>query len=515
MEEDDELFESSEEAEKQPQKTLPKQRKIAKRIKLSQKEVDYAKSRKPYIRQLAASPPSILFSLDASTIKVGFSSVKTQYKLDTFDQLVQTDDISYSESGIQIPEISTQSRFPSLLHFLKAATSTITTLLSQSQFGVSNANSAGSKSSQYDNTLNRLNKYITQSAPEYVKVTSSRTYALISDPAPLGKIHVWTATSSQNEPAFCLTSSSSPSCFSIFGNDGQIVVAGTNSGTLLAWDLARVEKTEQKGTALIIQPQASTDSMSTKNHRYPIIDINIINASGTTVVCALDASSLVTFWYLRSTFSSSISHSSEKNELSFVKAETVKLSAGYLPAYSLQMMPNSVNSFVVGCGGKIFNCCRFGSVTSPSVFNAHACVKTIAFSPLYPEFFAGACDNGKVLIYNIYESEPLLELSINLSLGDTGAIWSPTRASVLFVSDLTGMRVHVFDLLVSARTPVFSFKVGSAANSIDVTQSNSGVILAIAEGSQTVTIYCVDDKLSKPLTNNEMLKLKLILFDSK
>ncbi|KAK8866774.1 hypothetical protein M9Y10_009742 [Tritrichomonas musculus] len=517
---DDELFEAEEEAEdkkKKPSKTPPRKRKTSNRVRLTPKEIEYAKSRLPYLHNLAASPSTTLFSLDASTIKLGYSSVKTQYKLDTFNQTTQTDSISYSEAGIQIPEINSQPRFPSLIHFLKAATSTVTALLAQSEFGTVNSiSSPNSKKSQSDsNSLVRLSKYITETAPELVRVTSSRTYALVSDPAPLGKILVWTATSNQNQPAFYLISSASPSCFSVHGSEGQIVVAGTNSGSLLVWDLSRVEKTKQSGTALVIQPQATTDSMGSKNHRFAIVGINIFTASGTTVVCALDESSLVTFWYLRSTISSSITLSSEKNELSFVKAETVKLSLGYLPSFSLTMFPNSVNSFLVGSGGKIFNCCRFGSATSPSTFSAKAVAKTISFSPLLPQFFAASFDNGKVGIYNIFESDPLIELTINLSLGDTGVVWSPTRASVLFVSDLTGMRVYGFDLLLSSRTSVFTFKVGSAANSIDVAESNSGVILAVAEGSQAVTIYRVEEKLSKPLTDKEMNNFKLILYNSK
>ena len=520
MEDEDELFDAEEEVKekkKKQSKTPPRQKKPSNRVRLTPKEIEYAKSRLPYLHNLAASPSTILFSLDASTIKLGYSSVKTQYKLDTFSQSIQTDSIQYSETGIQIPEVTSQPRFPSLIHFLKAATSTVTALLAQSEFGtVKSVTSPNSKKSQYEsNTLVRLSKYVTETAPESVRVTSSRTYALVSDPAPLGKILVWTATSSQNQPAYYLISSASPSCFAIHGSEGQIVVAGSNSGSLLVWDLSRVEKTKQSGTALVIQPQATTDSMGKKNHRFAIVAINVFTASGTTVVCALDESSLVTFWYLRSTLSSSILFSSEKNELSFVKAETVKLSAGYLPSFSMSMFPNSVNSFLVGCGGKIFNCCRFGSATSPSTFSAKAAVKAISFSPLLPQFFAASFDNGKVSIYNTFEADSLIELTINLSLGDTGVVWSPTRASVLFVSDLTGMRVYAFDLLVSTRTSIFTFKVGSAANSIDVAESNSGVILAVAEGSQAVTIYRVEEDLSKPLTDKEMNKLKLILYNSK
>ncbi|OHT05221.1 hypothetical protein TRFO_27168 [Tritrichomonas foetus] len=501
MEDSENEFSESSEKEEKPekQKEVKKvennnqkpQRRIIK--KLSKNEIDYAKSRKQYISKLAASQSSILFSLEASPMKIGFSNRASQYKLDKFSQNIQTDQILHSESGIQIPELIDQKRFPSLIHFLKAATSTITALLDQSQFG---------KARSEDKQLIRLSKYTTDTVPIFVEVTSNRTFALVSDPAPLGRIVVWSATS--NQPAFYLIASASPSCFSIF-KDGQLVIAGTESGSLLLWDLSRVEKTKQSGSGLVLQPQCSTDSYGKRNHRFPITSLSVFGTAGTIVVATLDISSVVIFWYLKI----------NGNDYSFVKAETVKLSAGFLPAYSMALVPNSVSSFIVGCGGKIFNCCRFGSATSPSIFHTNSVAKNLAFSPLLPNFFAASFDNGKVAIYSMNEENPVIMFTINLSLGETGVTWSPTRASVLFISDLTGMRVYIYDLMVSARTPVFMYKIGSAAQSVAVAESSSGVILAVAEGGLAVTVYNVAEKLSTPLTNEEMNTFTSILLNSK
>ncbi|OHT02629.1 hypothetical protein TRFO_07053 [Tritrichomonas foetus] len=472
-------------------KTPPKN--ISKRPRLTKNEIEYAKSRKKYLSKLAASQSTMLFSLESSTIKVGFSTKSTQYKLDKFSQHSQTDQIYYAESGIQIPELVNQQRFPSLIHFLKAASLTMTALLSQSNFTTSKSE---------DKQLVRLNKYTTDTVPVFVQITSNRTYALICDPAPLGRIVVWTATSTQ--PAYHLIASASPSCFALY-KDGQYVIAGTESGSLLLWDISRVEKTKQSGSALVVQPQCSTDSYGRKNHRCSIASISVFGASGTIVACTLDISSIITFWYVKIS----------GNDYSFVKAETIKLSAGFLPAYSMALVPGSVNSFVVGCGGKIFNCCRFGSATSPSTFISRSAVKTIAFNPHLTNYFAASFDNGKIAIYSMSEADPLIDICINLSPGDTGVAWCPRRASVLYVSDLTGMRVYIYDLLVSPRTPVFMYKVGSAAQSVAVAESGNGSILAVAEGGLAVTVYNVDEKLSKPLTETEMNNLKMTLLNSK
>ena len=461
---------------------------------LSKQEIEYRQSRQKYLSKLSASQTTMLFSLETSTIKLGFSNRSTQYKLDAYPQSVQTDQVFYSESGVQIPEFKVKPRFSSIDHFLRAAASTVMALLDQS------TEFHGGRGE--DRQLTRLNKYVTDTVPLYCQCTSSRTYALVSDPAPLGRIVVYTASSIL--PSYHLDSSAKASCFAIH-KDGRYVVAGTESGTLLFWDLSRVEKTEIKGNSLVILPQASTDAMGQKNHRFPIVSVTMFRAVGTIVVCALDQVSNVSFWYVKI----------NANDYSFVKAENVRLSTGVLPVFSLAMVPGSANLFLVGGGGKIYNCCRFGSATSPSIFYSQAAVKAISFSPLLTQFFAAACDNGKVEIYDMQEENPILELSINLSLGDTSVLWSPTRASVLFVSDFTGMKIYIYDLIVSTRTPVFMYKVGSAAQSISVAESGGGVILAVAEGGLAVTVYNVEDKLSKPLSNSEMKRFKLILHNSK
>jgi hypothetical protein len=126
--------------------------------------------------------------------------------------------------------------------------------------------------------------------------------------------------------------------------------------------------------------------------------------------------------------------------------------------------------------------------------------------------FAAASDDGRFGLYEITDPWPLFEVTVNLSLGEIGLTWSPTRASVLFVSDLSGMRVFVYDFLVSARSPVFVHKVGSAAQSVAATDTNTGVILAIAEGGLAVNLYRVSDELSRPLTDTEVSQFKVILF---
>ena len=197
---EDELSDPAPEAPVQ-QKSPPKKS----RPKMTRKEVEYARSRKKYIQRMTLSQTAILFSLDASTIKVGVANRGTQYKLERFADASQTDPVPMQSSGIQIPENEkSSSRFPSLIHFLRAASSTVAALLDQSQFAFEKTESS---------PLSRMNKFTTETVPFQVEVTANRTYALLNDPAPLGRIAVWGARS--QAIAYHLISSASPSCFAL------------------------------------------------------------------------------------------------------------------------------------------------------------------------------------------------------------------------------------------------------------------------------------------------------------
>ncbi|KAH0790719.1 WD repeat-containing protein 60 isoform X1 [Histomonas meleagridis] len=486
------MEENKETTEDSP-KSTPKMRRSSKRPGLSKNDISYAQSRKKYMNYLTMSPTTMIFSLETSQIKIGFSNRSTQYKLESFNDSTQTEPISYSENGIQIPEFESKPRFPSLIHFLKSASMTISTLLEQSQF----------QTSQSSNTpLISIHKFTTDTVPLQVETTANRTFALISDPSPLGKIVVWNATSAQ--VSYNLISSASPSCFTLH-NEGRFVISGTESGSLLLWDMHKIDVIKEKGTSLVIQPHFSTDSLYTKNHNYPITSITSFGNIGTSVVCALDKSSIVSFWYIQN----------ESTDVCLVKAETVKISSGFLPSFSLCMFPDSVNSFLIGSGNRIFNCCRFGGSTSPTFYHSNSIIRHISFCLKLPTIFATGCDNGKISIYNVLEADPIFEIQVNLSMGEMSPIWSPTRASVLFVADHNGMRIHIYDFLKSLRLPVFTYKVGSAAISISVKESTKGVIMAVAEGGMAVNVFRVADELSKPLSDDEMNKFKLIVFNAK
>jgi hypothetical protein len=272
---------------------------------------------------------------------------------------------------------------------------------------------------------------------------------------------------------------------------------------LLVWDVLRTEQTKQEGIALVLLPVVTTDAQGSKNLRHPVASIAVFGRPGASVILALDASGVAVFWHLRG----------EAGDMTLVKAETVKLSAGFLPTFSLAMLPGSVNAFLVGCGAKIFHCCRFGSATCPSYFHAMSAVKSIAFSPIFPQMFAAGCDNGRLGIYDVGEDHPIIEMTVSLSLGDISVVWSPTRASVLFVADFSGMRLFVFDLMVSLRIPVFTHKILSAAQGVGVAEVNGGVILAIAEGGLAVTVFRVSDELSRPLGESEMGQFKVMFYN--
>jgi WD40 repeat protein len=347
-------------------------------------------------RQLQTmSPTSILFSLDARTIKVGVNNRRTQYKPDPLTDASQTDPLSFEEKSTQMPDAESGSsekgvsggkkRFTSLIHFLKAASLTISALVDDSQFsGPSETEKA---------PLARLNKFTTETVPFQICIISTRSYALVSEPASFGRIIIWTAGSQLI--SYHLISAALPSCLPLH-RDGKFVIAGTESGTLLLWDIFCTESTKQEGIALILHPVYATDSQRRSNHRQQIVAVSVFGKSGAKVVCSLDVSAIARFWYIRN----------ETTEPSLIKAETVQLSSGFLPTFSLAIRPHSLNEFLVGAEGKIFNCWRFAGPTSAPVFTARAAVKSIAFSPHLPSIFVAASDDGRLGFYDVSDPEP-------------------------------------------------------------------------------------------------------------
>jgi WD40 repeat protein len=336
--------------------------------------------------------------------------------------------------------------------------------------------------------------------PLQVEITPTRTYALVSDPAPNGKILIWSATAT--EVGYYLISSDSPSCFALY-KDGRYVIAGTDSGALCLWDLQRQEKTKQIEGQLILQPICTTDQQGMKNHRNEIVSISVFGRTGSPVVSVLDCGACVSFWYLRNESTS---------DVSLVKAETVRLAQSFMPSYAMKMIPNSLNGFLAGVGQRLFNCCRFQSPTFPDVFRFSGTVKSIAFSPVLPHVFAVGGDNGRIGIWDISESEPILEVTLNFGIGDCHVAWSPKRASVLVIGDSAGMKVYVYDLLASTRSAQITHKVSSKIQGVSVTETSTNSVIAVADSGNCITVYRLTDDFAKPLSDVEMSKYKQMLF---
>ncbi|OHT07273.1 hypothetical protein TRFO_24611 [Tritrichomonas foetus] len=474
--------------EKQEDKALPQhnRKRAPARQKLSKNELEYGNSRRKYLPKLASSPTNIVFLLESNAIKIGFSNRSTQYKKDVFSEGCQTEEITVREAGIQIPEFSkTEKRFPSIMHFLKAATATVMTLLEEGEFG-----GVSDDQSQFT----RISKLLTESQPQKVLVTSTRTYALVGDPAPLGRILVWNALSTNL--SYYLISSASPSCFDVAGS---LVIAGTETGSILIWDLQRIEKTKtsssQQGVALIVQPVYSTDALRTKNHRNPFVSIQVFSKN---VICASDNSGNTSFWYIRT----------EGANPELVKAEKIHISTAFVPTFTSAMPPESMNNFVVGGGSRVFNLCRFGGLSSPHFYRVRGAVSSISFNNLDPSIFAVGCESGRFYVFQTSSDTPLLEVSSH-QLGKMWVEWSPTRASVLFVGDMTGMKIMIYDFLVGMRYPVYTFKVGSPTMAISAAESNGSTVVGIAESGNCICVYRVCENFSKPLTSEEMGKFHI------
>ena len=458
------------------------------KIKKSKDFINYAKSRLKYLSNCTMTQSSIIFMLESSNIKLGVANKSTQYQPNRFSTQIQTDPLFYLEKEVQNPSIDDKNkRFPSLLHFLKAASLTIHSIIENSQ------NSLIDTSNQ---PLVKLFRYSVKSSPIQVEISSNKVYALLEEKLLEGQLIIWNSKS--NDIITYLNTSAILSKFCLYKN-GEIIISGTNSGSIVIFDLNKL-----KNNNLSLNPIFTTDHLITQNHKAPIIGISISEKTGMNILCTLDNSSIVSFWFIRN----------ENDKITLSKGETIKLPSSYYPSFSLAIPNNSVDSFLVGCGHDIWNRSRFDSIKSPDKYLNNCAIKNISFSPKFPQIFAASSNNGRVFIYNILEPEPLLELCIELSTSEVEICWSPTRASVLFVAASGSMRMSIFDFSLDIRKPISFFKIGSSSTSLSSCENLNGVNLVIAEGNSLVTTYLVKSNLSKPLNDEEFDKFKLFLFNS-
>lgn len=492
MSEVDDSFDSFGSEPEKPQ-VVAKQRKVP--IKLSREHIQYGKSRLKFRHHCTMTPTSILFKIDADKFKRGYVNKDVQIKPHVFGVSTQTEySLSFLVKDVQVPDLDLlKKRFTSTLHFLKAASSTMNALLDLSEF------SSVSSSNQ---PLTKVNKFVIKNPSAiilHVLTTATKTLALIeendiSKNMTSSSIYVWNARGS--EPSSVLVSCAKATCFCLM-NDGRYVVAGSSSGSVLIWDLMKESETS-------IQPLFSTDQLYKQmdcNHSLPVIAISSFGKSGSNLICTLDDSATACFWYMR------------EDKVMLRPAGKVKLSVNLFPTFSLAISPTSVDTFIVGAGCNIWNCSRFDSIKVPN-FQASAKIQSIQFSHIIPTLFSAASDNGRVAIYDVSESESLLDICVDISTSDLCICWSPTRASVLYVTSAGAMMIYVYDLLQDIRQPIYKQKIGNAARTIASSSTMNGVVLAIGQGDNTVNVFRVKQELSKPLDDNELETLKLKLYNS-
>lgn len=450
------------------------------RQRLTKAQKMYAKSRMKYLPRLSLTGCHFAISLDVSNIKTGVANRGSQTKRDAYAESTQTEIISHDAKSTQIPEFAKENRFPSVIHFLKAATSTISALIEKNS-------ELGAATIPDSERLSKVADVKLEHSPQRAIVDSGRIIVMVREAESLGKIQIFSIR--ERSLLYGLISSASPSCFDA---KGKYVIAGTSTGSILLWNLDRIEKVKSVGTALLIQPEFSTDLMGLKNHRFPIASIQLLERK---VICAVDSNSGVSFWYLKS----------DGLRASLVKAES--LSVSRFPATSIAMLPESTNQFLVSSGLDIVNCNRFGGQSAPAKYKFGYAAHEIAFSRMDGTFAVGG-DNGKLALFELEDGDPVLSCTVTNQFSKISLAWSPCRNSVLFAGDQSGMRVLVYDFSVSRRAPVYSIKVTSSVNSIGAFEVSGSVFLAVCESGNCISIYRVADELSRPLPEGAFLFLR-------
>jgi len=148
----------------------------------------------------------------------------------------------------------------------------------------------------------------------------------------------------------------------------------------------------------------------------------------------------------------------------------------------LAHFPYEPNIFLVHLSdGTILKRSRFGAAPPPVHFTADSNqpqppAASLAPSPFLPGYFLAGCIDGSVHLYRSCFAAPLLSwdsLCLQSSAGEkkqsstkvsfpeiVEVRWSPRRATVFFVLDLSG-NMHAFDLLESVTSPVLSVSLAT------------------------------------------------------
>ncbi|KAI8819216.1 WD40-repeat-containing domain protein [Fimicolochytrium jonesii] len=346
-----------------------------------------------------------------------------------------------------------------------------------------------------------------------------------TDRTPLGQdglLCVW-RVSDLTSPYRILVCESEPTTCCFAPSKPALVFAGTNSGTVCAWDLQEAASThrmvgvgegEQRKEICVQAPSYSTDGIYTLKgyHEAPIRTLTPLPMrrdtgtgagvgrfaieQGSFQVASLDEGGLIHFWTVLELLDESFAEAEPDYGMRI--GSRIKLIKG--PSFNVQSRDRSnpskeirvttshflipdVDKFLVGTDtGLILHQSRFRHRCHPRAFSLTSqtpidAITSLSCSPHNPNLFLAGYTSGTIALFKLTDSSPLVTWDASPD-PIVSVQWSPQRPAVFFVLDETG-KLSVWDLSESEADPAFVVRSGSVGASTS-SQRTTGPIVTFA-----------------------------------
>lgn len=151
-----------------------------------------------------------------------------------------------------------------------------------------------------------------------------------------------------------------------------------------------------------------------------------------------------------------------------------------------------------------------------NIYKHHGPIYTIERNPIHPKYFLTLGDwTGRIWCEDI-KTPILLTQYFNSYI--TSGCWSPTRASVFYITNNTGY-IDIYDYYQSQSSPIFNYKVSDVSlSSICMypgTKGNGGKFMLVGDIDGIVNLVEVSNSLSVPKPNEKIAILNMFERESK
>ncbi|EGD72603.1 hypothetical protein, variant [Salpingoeca rosetta] len=274
----------------------------------------------------------------------------------------------------------------------------------------------------------------------------------------LGLVALWDVAS-PSAPRRVLACEGQPTSCCFAGHDGNLLVAGTQHGGVVVWDLTDTNaQVSTDATQPLFLPAFTSDGASDgpvhEDSVIAVLPIASATGTGAMQVVTADSSGRIITW--TSALVSNPSNSGSLDDLGLRPGASVKMNkSAVLDAFNehddlvatcLVVHPLKPGHLFVGTNSAcIVHCTRHGRKPAPRRLQLGASLPgtctDLAISPADNDHLLSAFDSGYVCIHKLRSGLPMRRWSVEAP--PNSIFWSNARAAVFYV--LCGSTLHIWD----------------------------------------------------------------------